>query len=239
MKLLIDPKGRKYLVDAEEFHTRYGIVRISEAMDGRVKSHLGHEFSLLEPKLVDLYEKMPRAGSIVLKKDLGTILAYTGVGTGDIVVDAGAGSGALALYLANLVRPTGKVYSYEIREEHARIAGENLARAGLAAFAEIKLKDIREGIDEKDVDLVTLDLPDPWNVAGHAYAALKRGGFMVSYTPYVEQTRKAAEALKAAGFMDVKSLEILERELEIKDVGCRPKTRTIGHTAYLTFGRKR
>ncbi len=239
MKLLVDPKGRKYLVEGEEFHTKFGIVKISGAEDGRVKSHLGHEFSLLEPKLVDLYEKMPRAGSIVLKKDLGAILAFTGVGTGDVVVDAGAGSGAMALYLANIVRPTGKVYSYEIREEHAKIAQGNLSRAGLAAFAEIKLKDIREGIDEKNVDVVTLDLPDPWSVAEHAYAALKRGGFIASYTPYVEQTRKSAEAFKGAGFMDVKSIEILERELEVKDVGCRPKTRMMGHTAYLTFGRKR
>ncbi len=239
MKLLIDCKGRKYLVEGEEMHTNMGIVKFADTKNGKVKSHLGHEFSVLEPRIVDLYEKMPRAGSIILKKDLGAILAYTGLGTGDVVVDAGVGTGAIAIYLANIVRPTGKVYTYEIREKHAEIAKKNIARADLEEFVEVKLMDIREGIEEKEVDVVTLDLPEPWSVAASAYSALKHGGFIAAYTPYVEQTRRATESFKDIGFRDLKVLELLERGLEIKEVGCRPKTRMLGHTAYLTFARKR
>jgi len=239
VKLLIDMKGKKHLVDGDEFHTAHGVVKLSDAKGSQVKSHLGHEFSVLDPRIVDLYQKLPRAGSIILSKDVGAIIAHTGLGSGDIVVDAGVGTGGLSMMMANIVRPKGKVYSYEIRENHAAIAKENFKQAGLSKYVKINLADIREGIKEKDIDVVTLDLPDPWLVAETAFKALKPGGFITTYTPYVEQTKRASDGLRSAGFQDVRSMEIISRELEVKDVGCRPKTRMLGHTAYLTIGRKR
>jgi tRNA (adenine57-N1/adenine58-N1)-methyltransferase len=236
LKLLIDCKGRKYLTEKKELHTGLGVVKVVD--EERVKSHLGHEFAVLDPRLVDLYEKLPRAGSVLLKKDLGFILAYTGVGTGDVVVDAGTGSGALAMFLANIVRPSGKVYTYEIREEFAEIARNNFEKAGLQEFIEIKCKDITKGIDEENVDLITLDLPEPWKVVPHAYVALKRGGFLMAYSPYVEQVKKTVKALTEGSFKAVKTFEIFEREIEVSKKGVRPKTRMYGHTAYLTFARK-
>lgn len=237
MKLLIDEKDRKYLVEKGKLHTNLGVVDIDCARVGEyVKSHLGHEFLVMEPKLIDFYHKLPRVGSILLTKDLGFILAYTGIGTGDKVVDAGTGSGSLAMFLANVVRPTGKVFTYEIREKFAHVAKDNFEKSGLADFIEIKIKDITEGIDEKNIDLVTLDLPDPWNAIPHAYDALKKGGFVVAYTPYIEQAKKAFEAC-GKNFRAVKTFEILEREIEISPKGARPR-KMLAHTAYLTFGRK-
>lgn len=238
MKMLVDGKGRRYLVEGDEYHTTQGVVRLSEAKGPRVKSHLGYEFSILNPRMVDLCEKLPRAGSVILRKDFGAIIANTGLGTGDIVVDAGTGSGSMTLIMANIVRPTGKVYTYEMREKHAEIAKSNIEKAGLSEYVELKLKDIRSGIDEREVDVITLDLPDPWNVAQSAYEALKDGGFVATYTPYVEQTKRSFDGLRAAGFKEVRSLEIIERELEIKEFGCRPRTKMLGHTAYLTIARK-
>jgi tRNA (adenine57-N1/adenine58-N1)-methyltransferase len=142
------------------------------------------------------------------------------------------------MFLANVVRPAGKVYTYEIREKFADIARKNIERAGLSDFIEIKMKDITEGIDERDVDLVTLDLPDPWNAISHAYKALRHGGFVVSYSPYIEQVKKTADALEEEAFRAIRTFEVFEREMEISKKGARPKTRMLGHTAYLTFARK-
>lgn len=236
MKLLIDEKGRKHLVEGERAHTDMGIVNVSGA-NGVVKSHLGKTFYILNPRIVDIYEKMPRAGSFMLKKDIGLILAYTGVGSGDVVVDAGAGSGALAIFLANVVRPDGRVYTYEIREEFAEIARKNIAKAKLQDFVEVKVKDIAEGIDEK-ADVITLDLAEPWRVSKHAYNALKNGGFVAVYSPYMESAKKAAESLREEGFKNIKTIEVIEREIEFRKQGTRPSTRGVGHTAYLTFARK-
>jgi len=60
--------------------------------------------------------------------------------------------------LAHYVQPTGKVYSYDIREEGQKTARENLSRSGLSDFVELKLKDVVTGIDEGEVDAVILDL---------------------------------------------------------------------------------
>lgn len=237
MKLLIDKRGNKRLCKGNIVHTDLGVVDLDKAVDGRVRSHLGHEFWVLEPRVLDIYEKMPRVGSLILKKDLGVIIANTGVGTGDIVVDAGAGSGGTAIMLGQLVMPTGKVYTYEKREKHAKRAKKNIELAGLRDYVEVKLQDIEEGIEEKP-NVITLDLPEPWKIADNAFEVLKRGGSIAVYNPYIEQARRSHLALKDAGFNEIRTVEILEREIEVKTVGTRPKTRMLGHTAYLTFGRK-
>jgi len=241
VRLLIDRRGKKYLLreDVEEFHTSLGVVKLSGAKPGdRLHSHLGHEFYLLEPSIVDYYDKLPRAGSIVMKKEIGPIIAYTGIGSGSRVVEAGTGTGALAIYLAHIVGEEGKVYTYEIREDHLEIAKKNFALAGVEDRIVAKLADVRQGIEEREVDAVVFDMPDPWLAIPHAHSALRHGGFVVAYNPYIEQIRKAYLAMQEANFRDTRVIEVLEREIEVKKVGTRPKTRMLGHTGYLAFGRK-
>jgi tRNA (adenine57-N1/adenine58-N1)-methyltransferase len=237
MKLLIDKRGNKRLCEGGIVHTDLGVVDLDKTLDGRVKSHLGHEFRVLEARVLDIYEKMPRVGSLILKKDLGAIIANTGVGTGDIVVDAGAGSGGTAIMMGWIVMPTGKVYTYEKRDKHAETARKNISLAGLGDCVEVKQQDIEEGIDENP-NVIILDLPEPWRIAENAHEVLMRGGAIAVYNPYLEQARKSYLSLKKVGFGEVRTIEILEREIEIRAVGTRPKTRMLGHTAYLTFGRK-
>lgn len=237
MKILIDKRGKKRLCEGDVVHTDLGIVDLSDAENGVVTSHLGHEFRVIAPRLLDIYEKMPRTGSLILRKDIGTILANTGLKTGDAVVDAGTGSGALAIVLASIVMPTGRVCTYEVREEFAQIAEKNIAKAGLSDHCEVKHKDIQEGIDENP-DVITLDLAEPWRLADKAYDALKSGGAISAYTPYIEHARDVNQAFKAAGFNEVRTIETIEREMEFRKQGSRPKTRMPSHTAYLTFARK-
>ncbi len=46
-----------------------------------------------------------------------------------------------------------------------------------------------------------------------------------------------ARKLKKFGFSNLKSIECILREIEVKAKGTRPKTRMVGHTGYLTFAR--
>jgi len=239
--VLVDKKGRKHLVDEslEEYHSNYGVLDLREAEPGKVlETHLGHRFYCLKAGVLDYYERLPRAGSIILRKDLGAIVANCAIGSGARVVDAGTGTGATAIFLANIVGTKGKIYTYELREDHLKVARKNFVSAGVEEIVEAKLGDVREGIEEEEVDAVVFDLPDPWLAVGNAYKALKVGGYIAVYNPYIEQIRKAYNAMKEAGFKELRAIELLERELEIKDVGTRHKTRGIGHTAYLVFGRK-
>lgn len=241
MLVLVDRRGRKHLVeeDREEYHTTYGVVDLREAGPGKVlESHLGHKFYCLRANMIDYYERLPRAGSIILKKDLGSMAANCGIGSGSRVVDAGTGSGGAAIFFAHLVGGEGRVYTYEIKEEHLNIARKNFARAGVEGIVESRLEDVREGIGEREVDAVVFDLPDPWMAIDKAFQALKVGGCLAVYNPYVEQINRACQAMKGEGFMEVKAIELLERKLDVKKVGTRHSTRSQGHTAYLAYGRK-
>ena len=189
-------------------------------------------------RLPDILKKLVRGPQIITLKDSAVISAFTGMSPGDIVVDAGSGSGFLAIYMGNLVRPSGKIISYERREDFAKLASRNVKKAGFEDFVKIKGKDIYDGIDEKDVDVITLDLPEPWNAVGHCAKALKDGGFLVSYSPTVEQFRHFARQCEESGLRHIKTIECTVREMVLKERGTRPQIKGIMHTGYITFVRK-
>lgn len=242
--LLVDERGRKYLVKVGErvLHTNLGTLNLGELIGkgpgARIKSHTGKEFVVFKPSMVDFLQKLKRVPQIMLPKDAAQVVANTGIGPGSFVVDAGAGSGSLAIFLGNLVRPSGRVVSYETREDFARVAEENVRMVGLSDIITIKLKDIYKGIDETDVDLVSLDLPQPELVVPHAERALKIGGYLSVFTPCVEHLQRLYGVLRESRFMGFKTVECLVREIEVKKTCTRPSTRMIAHTGYLTFARR-
>jgi tRNA (adenine57-N1/adenine58-N1)-methyltransferase len=154
------------------------------------------------------------------------------------VVEAGTGTGAMTTALAHYVRPDGKVYSYEIREEFKRTAQKNLRRAGVIDSVELKSKDITTGIDENNVDSVILDLAIPWVVIPIAYAPLKPSGTLVSFSPTIDQVVKSVEALQENGFVDIQTVECLMRGMQVERGKTRPHTLMTAHTGYITFSRK-
>ncbi|MEW6329743.1 MAG: methyltransferase domain-containing protein [Candidatus Micrarchaeota archaeon] len=182
----------------------------------------------------EILRKMRRGPQVVLPKDIGMILAFTGVGKESVVVDAGAGSGFLAVSLGNVAK---KVTSYERREDFAKLARDNVARAGLSNV-EIKEQDVFRGIAERGVDLVTLDLADSHKAVGHAKKALKKGGYVVGYLPHVEQVKKFVGACERNKFENIFTLECIARELLVRKEGTRPETKGLLHTGYLVFARK-
>lgn len=110
--------------------------------------------------------------------------------------------------------------------------------AGLNGIVAVKLKDIYEGIDENNVDLVTLDLPQPERVLPHAEQALKPGGHLATFAPCVEHLQRLYREFPKFSFTDFRTIECLVRELEVKPTCTRPSTHMIAHTGYLTFARR-
>lgn len=240
--MLLDERGKKYVLKkGQEFQSDLGIITTEQIDAGEVgdslKTHLGHEFKIIKPNVNDFIEIMDRRCSILIQKDIGTVLSKTGLGAGDRVVDAGTGAAAIALNFANVVGEAGHVYTYEIREDFTEVASKNIENFGITNI-EVKNKDIKEGIDEKDIDLVFLDLPKPYEIFEDVYSALKVGGWLAVYAPYIEQVEIAHRIAKKLGFCNLEIVETLERNLEIRPQGIRPKTRMVGHSGYLVFGRK-
>lgn len=239
MKIVIDKSGKKFFCDAEkDLHTHKGIItktQLDNAKPGDVlKTHLGEEMVLLDADFMDMFENIERGPAIILPKDAGIISAYTGISSGSNVLEAGSGSGAFTCYLANLIKPDGKVYSYEKRQEFLEIAKRNVERMGLSQFVEFRNKCTHDGIDEKNIDVIILDMPDPQNSIAHAEAALKPGGYLMCYLPHTEQVSTLLEACKKTRLRLVKVSDVIENEANEK-LNFKAK---IKHTAYLVFLRK-
>ncbi|BAA30980.1 tRNA (adenine-N1)-methyltransferase [Pyrococcus horikoshii] len=244
--ILVDPRGKRYLVTAtpKDFHTDLGIIKLGDVIGKNfgdsIKSHKGHVFKILKPRIVDYLDKMKRGPQIVHPKDAALIVAYAGISPGDFIVEAGVGSGALTLFLANIVGPQGKIVSYEIREDFAKLAWENIKLAGFEDRVTIKLKNIYDGIDEENVDHIVLDLPQPERVVEHAIKALKPGGFFIAYTPCANQVMRLHDKLAEFRdtFMRPRTIEVIVFDQEVKKECMRPKTTVLAHTGYITFARK-
>ena len=117
-KILIANDGTRFFYKGNDLHTRFGVVKkadLDKAKPGtKVKTHLGKEFQVFDACFVDKMMKIRRGPQIIPIKDVGLIIAETGLQPNWKILDAGSGSGALACHLAMLVSK-GKVYTYDIR----------------------------------------------------------------------------------------------------------------------------
>ncbi len=240
--ILLDATGKKWLVPLDQETLSIpglGVLRAEKvrAALGGVLSIGGQSFYVLRPSARDLAETLERKAQIITAKDAALLLYYADVKPGDTVVEGGSGSGALTIGLARAVGNTGRVISYDLREDFLAVARENVRRAGLSAHVEFRHGDVREGI-EGPADANALDLPDPWNAVHAAYKALAPCGHLATYSPNMEQVKETVLAVEKMPFLEVRTVELLEREMEVREHGVRPAFAALGHTGYLTVARK-
>lgn len=243
--LLLSPDNKTFLVRVnkdERFSSHLGIIEfndvIGKAPGDCVTSKLGCDFYILEPAVEDMVMKVKRLTQIVYPKDAAYIVFKTGIKSGSRVIETGLGSGALTIAIANAVYPGGKVYTYEKKQEFIDNAARNIDNAGLSDLVEYNLGDARDGFSETDADCVILDLPFPWAAIPNAFSALKGGGRIASISPTYNQVEKTVDSLNENGFVNIESLELIMRNLQVNSGRTRPRDRMVGHTGFLTFAIK-
>jgi tRNA (adenine57-N1/adenine58-N1)-methyltransferase len=137
-----------------------------------------------------------------------------------------------------LVRAGASVVGYEIRDDFAAKARANVESfLGPGCDYTVVARDVYEGIDERQLDRVVLDLPEPWRVVPHARDALRPGGILVSYLPSIVQVTQLREALAAGPFGMARTIEVLERSWHVQGQAVRPDHRMVAHTGFLTTAR--
>ncbi len=229
--IVLAPGGR--------FHSHSGFIphdQLIGALDGAsIKASNGSRYDVTRPSLSDRVVLMPRGAQVIYPKDLSAILMAADIYQGARVLEAGVGSGALSMAL---LRAGADVVGYEIRPDFASRAAANVADfIGADAHYEIRLNDIYEGIDERDLDRVLLDLPEPWRVVPHAQAALRPGGILLSYLPTINQVATLHEALNHSSFGIAETFEVLWRTWHIDGASVRPDHRMVAHTGFITHAR--
>jgi tRNA (adenine57-N1/adenine58-N1)-methyltransferase len=132
------------------------------------------------------------------------------------------------------------VYSYEVREDFARRAAQNIERyLGPQDRLVVRDQDVYEGIIDGPLDRLVLDVPEPWRVVPHVVAALRPGGILLSYLPTVPQTVQLVETLRRSGaFALLETTETLLRPWNINGLSVRPAHRMVAHTAFITTARR-
>ncbi len=228
-----------FAVHVGKLHTDLGIIDLdklrTKSFGDLIFSHLGAEFVIQKPKAPDLFKYAKRTGAPMMPKDIGVIISNTGLCSSDHVLDAGTGSGILAIYLGGIAE---RVVSYEIREEFIKVARHNIALAGISNI-ELRHGDISmeiKGLDEK-FDVISLDTLDASKAIQYIPGVLYPGGFLAVYSPFFEQAKEVREAIEKTGFIEVTTIETIEREISFSERGTRPSTSRVGHTGFITIAR--
>jgi tRNA (adenine57-N1/adenine58-N1)-methyltransferase len=241
---LVGLRHKHFLVElkaGQVLHTHRGMIRHDDIIGIpygiQVFSHNGSPFYLLQPSLGDVMRDLPRSTQIMYPKDVGFILQSMSIGPGQHILEAGTGSGSFTSALAFAVGATGKVTTYEAREEMQKKAKENINYLGLADRVEFKLRNITDGFDERNVDALFLDLPNPYDYVPQVREALKPGGFFGTLLPTTNQIQTTIRALRRADFAFVDVCEIMMRYYKTEPDRFRPTDRMVAHTGYLLFGR--
>lgn len=245
--LVEEGKDRTFLVRLEpgkEFHSHRGTVAhdavVGQPEGATVLSHTGRPFLALRPLVGDRMFKVKRRTQIVYPKDAGWIALALDLRPGARVLEMGTGSGAFTILLAQLVGPTGRVYTFDRREEFLENALANIARAGYADRVEAGILTAGEPFPVQDADAAFLDLPSPWEAIPAAAAALAPGRPLALIVPTAEQLKESVRELTEAGFVLVEAVELLERPILVRQKeGVRPSERMTAFTGYLVSARRR
>jgi tRNA (adenine57-N1/adenine58-N1)-methyltransferase len=193
---LSDPKGRLHTVTLEagkQFHTHRGAIEhdaLIGAPEGSVvSSSAGTLYLALRPLLVDFVLSMPRGAAVIYPKDAAQIITMGDIHPGATVLEAGAGSGSMTCALLRAVGSSGRVISYEIRDDHAEVAERNVTTffGERPDNWELRIGDAADHEASESVDRVILDMLSPWEVLAPMAAALHPGGVLIGYVAATTQ----------------------------------------------------
>ncbi len=219
-----------------------GVLRHDEIIDGDfgavLWTHKGHPFYVLKPTAGEFMRRVRRQTQIVFPKDAGFLLMNLDIFPGARVVECGSGSGAFTSVLAHFVGPEGRVYSYEKRDNFSDLARSNCERWGVEERVTFRRQDLEEGFEERDMDAVFLDVPNPHDHLRTAWEALAPGRRLGILVPTFNQIQKILEGMREVPFADVQVVEVLQRALKTNPKRVRPDDMMIGHTGYLVVGSK-
>ncbi len=244
---LSDAKGRKHnvcLEEGREFSTKKGQIRhddiIGQPEGIVVESSLEGRYQVFRPLMSEYVVSMPRGAAVVYPKDAAHIVTLADVFPGARVVEAGAGSGSLTLYLLRAVGESGHVGSYELREDFAEIARRNVGQiVGEPPQWTLTVGDVREDVVETEIDRLILDMVDPWTCVPLAAQRLVPGGLVCAYVATTTQLSRFTETLREdGGFTEPVAWETLQRHWHLEGLAVRPDHRMVGHTAFLVIARR-
>lgn len=244
------------------FQTTYGALKVAsligESYGSKISLSKGWAYVLLPtPELWTL--TLPHRTQIIYTPDISVIVFQLEIKPGSHVIESGTGSGSLTHALARAVQPNGMVSTFDFHESRVETARDEFEEHGISNFVQISQRDVcQEGFGDSvqgKADAVFLDLPHPWTAIKHAVKTFKdKGGRICSFSPCIEQVQKTCGELEALGFIEIRTMEGLQKEMIVsnrtfpllsidedqtekkQNFVCASFPQSVpGHTGYLTF----
>lgn len=221
--------------------TKYGSIAIEKLNNtGKIKTESNKDVYVFNETFIDKYQRMNKLAQTIPLKDIGYIITFTGLNKNSVVGEAGCGSGGVSCFLANFVK---EIMSYDINDSHIEVTRSNAKFLDLNNLTVLKKDIYSEEIDVNDefFDLFILDLPDPEKAIFKIISKLKIGGFIVSYSPSINQNYDLVNALtknELDNLEIIKTVEVVVRNWDIRLGVSKPDELEITHSGFLSFFRR-
>ena len=190
---------------------------------------------LVSPVQSDLQSNLKRGPQIISPKDAAWIIYKSGISTGDTVIEAGSGSGALTLGLAQSIAPKGKVITFENHSRHFKIAKRNIDMSPWNDLVDIRNEELNDDTEIIPASSIILDLPNPWDIISWAQKSIRVGGFLICYVPTANQVQKLIDSME--NWKEIDTVETIQRTWQSKSNALRPQSNMIGHTGFIISAR--
>jgi len=249
--VLMEKEGKIHVVEVTNEMVKHKGLGVLNTADLLAESQIGDEIlvgqkylTVMPSRLPELIAGMARRAQTISPKDAGTFITKLGIGSGDVVLEAGLGSGGLSLHLARVLGNSGHLVTAEPRNEHAKVGLVNLERA-TECFPEFPKHTHLEGMVEDvvpdlDFDAIILDMPVHSPAIKACAPKLKFGGRIACYAPTTSQLENCWKTCEESGLTVEWAGELMERQWGLTSKGgMRPVNGPFGHTAFLLFAQKR
>ena len=243
------PKNNKFLavinID-KEFTTNEGKFKFSQIKNipSIVETSTGVNFKIYKPSYKEFVLLMKRGPQIIYPKDISQIVIEANISSFSKVLEIGTGSGALTLYLLNILNGSGSLTTLDISKTNQRRAKKTIERylSTQEMNENYSLKFINQELNKfnfsdyvNEIDTVITDVPEPWEFFDKNI--IDSDLFWVSYLPSITQVIKMKECLELNKFEDIEVKEVILRDWYLNKKIARPNNKLISHTGFLLSAR--
>ncbi len=207
----------------------------SDAFPGDEVEFNGKKFVALVESMRDMFSSFRRKPQVILP-EVGMFIASKILPMPSwVAIDAGGGSGFMAILMAYLLRD-GVVHVFEKNPEHTKVIRKNVEKSGLGNVV-VHEREFT-GEFEGSVEWVNLDMKHPEKVLPRIYDNLVPGGFVSVYSPQIEQVIAVSREADSIG-MHRQTFELNWRSWKVDTRGyTHPSYSEPPHTGFVTILRK-